>query len=136
MYAPLKEIDYFNLMGKYSFRKEEKLKKEKDIQELFKKGSSFYSYPFKIILKDNPNQDYPFHQVLISVPSRNFKRAVDRNLLKRRIREAYRLNKAQLVTSKKLMIAYIYTPKEILPFDQIQERLVKGFKRFEHAEKN
>jgi ribonuclease P protein component len=123
-------------MGKYIFRKEERLTKEKDIQELFEKGSSFYSYPFKVIHRDNPDQNYPSHQILISVPSRNFKRAVDRNLLKRRIREAYRLNKALLITSKKFMIAYIYTPKEILPFDQIQEKLIKGFKRFEHVEKS
>jgi ribonuclease P protein component len=124
-------------MGEYSFRKEERLSKEKDIQELFKKGSSFYLYPFKIILRVNPDKSFLQHQVLISVPARNFKRAVDRNLLKRRIREAYRLNKAIISHKQKLMIAYIYTPKEILTFDQIQERLVKAFKKFDlHEEKN
>jgi ribonuclease P protein component len=124
-------------MGKYGFCKEERLSKEKDIQELFEKGSSFYLYPFKIILRDNPEPTYHVHQVLITVPSRNFKRAVDRNLIKRRIREAYRLNKAMIPGSKKLMIAYIYTPKEILTFDQIQEKLTKAFKRFDqYVEKN
>jgi len=123
-------------MGSHSFRKEERLSKEKNIQELFKRGSSFYLYPFKILLLPNPDPEYPFHQVIISVSVRNFKRAVDRNLIKRRTREAYRLNKAANPASKKLMIAYIYTAKDILPFDQIQEKLVKAFNRFDqHVEK-
>ncbi|HEY8935640.1 MAG TPA: ribonuclease P protein component [Cyclobacteriaceae bacterium] len=123
-------------MGKYTFRKEERLNSEKDIQELFSKGSSFYLYPFKVIQKDNPNQEQLFHQILISVPTRNFKRAVDRNLIKRRIREAYRLNKAEVSSSTKLLIAYIYTAKEILEFEQIQEKLVRTLKQLGHAKKN
>ncbi len=124
-------------MGSYRFRKEERLNKGKDIQELFKKGSSFYLYPFKVILLPNQDQAHPVHQVIISVSVRNFKRAVDRNLIKRRIREAYRLNKAGIPASKKLMIAYIYTAKEILPFDQIQEKLARTFNRFDqYVEKN
>jgi ribonuclease P protein component len=117
------------------FRKEERLGKEKLIQELFDKGSSFYFFPFKVIFMHNPDQDYPFHQVLFSVSKRNFKRAVDRNLLKRRMREAFRQNKTALTASKKLLIAYIYSAKEILTFAQIQERLVKTFNRFDHVEK-
>jgi len=123
-------------MGKYTFRKEERLNSEKDIQELFSKGSSFYLYPFKVIQKDSPNQEHPFHQILISVPARNFKRAVDRNLIKRRIREAYRLNKAEVSSPTKLLIAYIYTAKEILEFDQIQEKLLKALKQLGNAKKN
>ena len=118
-----------------TFRKEERLKKEKLIKELFEKGSSFYLYPFKVHLMHNPDQAYSFHQVLFSVSKRNFKRAVDRNLIKRRMREAFRLNKLPIAASNKLLIAYIYSAKEILTFAQIQERLVKTFNRFEHVEK-
>jgi len=118
-------------MGSYRFRKEERLSKEKDIQELFKKGSSFYLYPFKVLLLPNPDQASHFHQVIISVSIRNFKRAVDRNLLKRRIREAYRLNKGAVPGSRKLLIAYIYTAKEIISFQQIQEKLARTFNRFD-----
>jgi ribonuclease P protein component len=119
----------------FKFRKEERLHKEKLIQELFDKGSSFYLYPFKVYFLSNPASNSPFHQVLISVSKKNFKKAVDRNLIKRRMRESFRLNKHQIAASNKLLIAYIYSAKEILTFAQIQERLVKTFNRFEHVEK-
>lgn len=117
------------------FRKEERLHKEKLIEELFSKGSSFHSFPFKVYFLPNPDQAVPHNQVLISVPKKTFKKATDRNLIKRRIREAFRLNKFAIAASQKLMIAYIYTAKEILTFAQIQERLVKTFNRFDHVEK-
>jgi ribonuclease P protein component len=123
-------------MGKFTFKKEERLSREKIIQELFKKGSSFYLYPFKVYFMQNPNPDSATHQVLISVSKKNFKRAVDRNSIKRRIREAYRLNKNLLPGQNKLAIAYIYSVKEILPTAQIQERLVKTFKRLDYVERN
>jgi len=123
-------------MGKFTFKKEERLFKEKIIQELFDKGSSFYLYPFKVFYSPNRDRQYPYHQILISVSKKNFKKAVDRNLIKRRIREGYRLNKNQLGDQNKLVIAYIYSAKEILPSAQIHERLVKTFKRFDYAEKN
>jgi ribonuclease P protein component len=121
-------------MGKFTFRKEERLSKEKTIKELFEQGSSFYLYPFKVFFMRNPDQGYPFHQILISVSKKNFAKAVDRNLIKRRIREAYRLNKSLLSDQNKLFIAYIYSVKEILPSAQIHQRLVKTFKRFDYVE--
>jgi ribonuclease P protein component len=120
---------------KFTFRKEERLNKEKLIKELFEKGSSFYLFPFKVHFIHNPDQTGQFHQILISVSKRNFSRAVDRNLIKRRMREAYRLNKTLLPESPKLLIAYIYSAKEILTFAQIEERFVKTFNRFDHVEK-
>lgn len=122
-------------MVKLTFRKEERLHKEKLIQELFETGSSFYLFPFKVLSKHNPDGEFPVHQVLISVSKRNFKKAVDRNLIKRRVRESYRLNKNLLPARPKLLIAYIYTAKEILTFAQIQERLIKTLNRFDHVEK-
>jgi ribonuclease P protein component len=123
------------ILGKFAFRKEERLNKEKLIKELFEEGSSFYFYPFKVWHKGNSDTSYPVHQVMISVSRRNFKKAVDRNLIKRRIRESFRLNKNLLPAGPKLLIAYIYSAKEILTFAQIQERLVKTLNRFDHVEK-
>lgn len=123
-------------MGKqFSFKKEERLAGEKHIKELFEKGSSFYFFPFKVYVMLSVDKADTHHQVLFSVSKKNFKRAVDRNKIKRRLRESYRLNKNLLPESPRLLIAYIYTAKEILTFAQIQERLVKTLSRFDHVEK-
>lgn len=104
---------------RHTFQKAERLSKEKWIQELFEKGSSFYLYPFKIIYRAHPDSSLP-NQVLITVSSRQFKKAVDRNLIKRRIREAYRTQKSALSAS--MIFAFIYTAKEILPFSEVKTK--------------
>ncbi len=98
----------------FTFPKKEKLTSLKIIDALYSKGNfSLYSHPFKISFIYTTQQDASC-KVLLSVPKRNFKRAVDRNLIKRQIREIYRLNKqtlAHLLASKQksiaLSIAYI-----------------------------
>ncbi len=117
-------------MRKFTFRKEERLNKEIWIKELFEKGSSFHLYPFKVLFLPHPDLQYPVNQILISVSKRNFKRAVDRNTVKRRIREAYRLNKPGIPASHKWLIAYIYVAKEILPSEVIHEKVPLTFERF------
>src|SRR5687768_12501371 len=108
-------------MGKLTFGKVERLKKEKSIQELFEKGSSFYLFPFKVFFLVNADQQHPTHQLLFSVSKKNFKRAVDRNLIKRRMREAYRLQKSTLPQSPRLILGFIYTHKEILLFEEMKK---------------
>ncbi len=117
-------------MGVFSFSKSERLSKKKDIQELFDKGSSFYLHPFKVFFRKQPESP-GVHQVLFSVPKRNFKHATDRNRIKRRMREAYRLNKALLPSASALQIAYIYTAKNILLFKTIEDKMIASFKRFD-----
>lgn len=118
-------------MGTFSFPKSERLYKKKDIQELFDKGSSFYLYPFRVIVQKAPETNT--NQVLFSVSKRNFKKAVDRNLIKRRMREAYRLTKTSVPSESKWQIAYIYTAKDILEFDQIRDKMITSFKRLTAA---
>jgi ribonuclease P protein component len=123
-------------MGSFSFPKSERLNKKKAIQELFDKGSSFYLYPFRVYFQKSTDLQ-PAHQVMFSVSKRNFKKAVDRNLIKRRVREAYRLNKASLYGTSNLQMAYIYTAKEILIFEEIRDKLLLSFKRLqEYDEKS
>jgi ribonuclease P protein component len=109
-------------MGKFSFKKEERLTGEKHIQELFEKGSSFHLYPFRVLRLANPVSEHKLNRVLISVSKRNFKRAVDRNLIKRRIREAYRLQREQ-INGVSMLLAFVYTSKEMEPFLVIKEKL-------------
>ena len=70
----------------------------------------------------------------VSVPKRLFRKAVDRNLLKRRTREAYRLNKQLLYEflnsrDEKLHVLFQYTQKELMDFQGIEEGILKGFER-------
>jgi len=112
------------------FSKEERLHGKKDIQELFDKGSSFYLYPFRCrFLADN---DAGPHRILISVSRRNFRRASDRNLIKRRIREAYRRNKAEWADFPKHRIAYIYTRREILAYKEIERAVIGTLKKLKN----
>ena len=79
-------------MPEFSFKKGERLSGNKTISSLFQSGRYISSFPVRIIFNKSVIGHYPA-VVAISVPKRLFKNAVDRNLLKRRIREAYRLNK-------------------------------------------
>lgn len=113
-------------MAKQTFKKSERLSKKNLIQELFNKGSYFYLHPFKLIFLQQ--SDLPNHQILISVPKKNHKTAVARNKIKRRIREAYRINKPSDLPGK-LLIAYIYTSKEILEFSLIQDAVTQAHEK-------
>lgn len=99
---------------KLTFGKNEKLKSKKAIESLFSEGQSYVSHPIRIVYKVNPKKDYTI-RVGESVAKKKFKHAVDRNLLKRRIKEAYRLNKelVQLPEDVSIDILFIYTSSKI-----------------------
>lgn len=116
------------------FKKSERLSREKWIKELFEMGSSFYLYPFKVLYAASPDQKLP-HQVLISVSSRNFKRAVDRNLIKRRVREAYRLQKKIIAgRAEQGIFSFVYTSKSIMPFAEIKNKLFLVLEKIRNLE--
>jgi ribonuclease P protein component len=116
-------------MKPQSFPKTQRLTSKKLIEQIFEQGKSFNISPFRVIVLQNPDQQTHSHQALFSVPARNFKRAVDRNILKRRMREAYRLNKSLLPPDPKWLLAYIYTAREIHPFKLIEQKMVEALQR-------
>ena len=88
--------------------------------------------PFVIRYRKLTDHSLLSHQVLVSVSKRNFKRAVDRNRLKRQIREAYRLNKHLLTNlPDKYAIAYIYTFKKMIPYKDLENKLIESLSRLQ-----
>jgi len=123
-----------------TFRKDERLCKKVLITDLYNLGKSFTVYPFRLtyLVRDFPS-DYPA-SLLISVPKRMIRQAVDRNIVKRRIRESYRKNKFILydyLTEKqvKMIISITYTPKELLPYHLLQQKIIVLLQRLreDHA---
>ena len=97
--------------------KRERLCGKKDIEELFSKGRFGVSGCFKYCVRRDNGQDV--HRIMISVSKKLFRRAVRRNLLKRRILESYRRLKHTLPEGGGLDILFIYNTKEILPYSEI-----------------
>ena len=83
---------------KFTLNKRERLKSKKLIEELFISGKKLYAHPLKLvyILREKPEGQPPI-LFSVSVPKKKFPAAVDRNQIKRRVREAYRLNKVTVI---------------------------------------
>jgi ribonuclease P protein component len=115
----------------FIFPSDEKLKSKIVIDELFKKGSSFFIYPFKCwYLKTSQAEAKPLF--LTGAPKKSFKKAVDRNYIKRCVREAYRLRFRQQALSyaKGYCIGVIYVGKEKLAYKDIEKKLNVVFNRY------
>ena len=105
----------------------EKLKSKKLLDELFTSGKKLNEYPIKLVYKQLNFEDEVLVKAGVSVPKRNFKRAVDRNRIKRLLREAYRLNKYIIheVLEEKYVCMFLYLGKEMPDFDTINSKMVR-----------
>jgi ribonuclease P protein component len=114
------------MTGKFIFSKNERLCHKKQIDRLFSDGKSFTLDPLKVYyLLQEVNDNQPA-QVLIAIPRKKFRRAVDRNHLKRLIREAYRLNKHRLAgVPANLHLGFVYIGHDaVLPFAEMEIRMI------------
>lgn len=102
------------------------LRSKTEIDALLERGAVLFRYPIKAYYLDRETPE--FSRMMVSVPKRNFKRAVQRNLLKRRIREAWRLNTG-LLGERRVDILFVYLGREIEPYDRIEATLT-GILRF------
>lgn len=99
-------------MKRNTFPLKEHLKSKRVIEKLYAEGASVTAYPLRAVFLEQQDQD-PAAAILISVAKKRFRHAVDRNLVKRRIREAYRTSKHPLIEAlendgKKIAIAILY----------------------------
>lgn len=117
---------------KFSFNKKEKLKSKKLIEQLFANGQSVSAFPLRLVFIPTSFDDGVMAKTGVSVSKRHFKTAVDRNRIKRLMREVYRLNKASyfnnISTSYAFMILYIGKDKPTLT--QIETRMNHLFEKF------
>lgn len=123
-------------MPEYTFHKSERLKSRKVIQQLFREGRSFAHYPFRLVWTslEEPLSDSAV-QFAVSVPRRRFRKAVERNRIKRQIKEAWRLNKHLLYRGldeerSQIALMVIYTGKEIMPTAELKHRMRQMIRRF------
>jgi ribonuclease P protein component len=113
---------------RFTFKKEERLCSKKQIEKLFSEGTSFLIYPLKVIYTNIDFNEPVNAKAAFAVSKKLFKKAVKRNLVKRRIREAYRLNKHILAERKSAQTAiiFIYVGKEILDFAAIEKAMQRS----------
>ena len=110
---------------KNTFGKEEKLCSEKDIDNLYKLGISFLNFPMVFYYLSITEIEQT--KVLVSVSKKKFKKAVDRNLIKRRLRESYRLHKT--ILKKKYHVGFVYVANEIVSCHEIEKAMIEGLKK-------
>lgn len=123
--------DYSPAMN-YQLPKSERLHAEKSIKELFNEGSSFFLFPFKVQFFVKMGVPIGTRQVLFSVSKRKLKRAVDRNFVKRRMKEAYRLNKNLLSSDNiELNLGLIYVAGNLMEFSEIQPKIILCLKKLQ-----
>jgi ribonuclease P protein component len=121
-------------MSLFSFRKDEILRKKKLIDRLFAEGSTFFIYPFKVFWLSLPLETNNPSQVLISVGKRSFKNAVERNRVKRQIREVYRVHKQEFYDylikgQKQCILGIVYTTNTHLPTTDLEIKIKAVLKR-------
>jgi ribonuclease P protein component len=117
-----------------TFSREEKLKSKKMIENIFSSGFVVKSYPIRIQFTFHEFTNLPRCQVGVSVSKRNFKSAVDRNRIKRQLREIYRLNNYELISrleakDKHLAMMIIYTNNKKIDYSKIVSKVIEAFEK-------
>jgi ribonuclease P protein component len=118
----------------FTWNKKEKLKSRKRIERVFREGKSISLFPFRVWWMLQPSAAEAILQAGFGVSSRNFRKAVDRNRIKRLSREAYRLQKqplSQLLEEKGLCLAvfFIYTGKDLPDYAIVSQKIAVALQK-------
>ena len=118
------------------FPKSERLSFKRDIDHLFDNGQSFISFPLRIVYLPvtGDNHPEPGISALVCVPKKRIKHAVDRNRIKRLIRESFRLNKSEITdfcigSGKLIHIGFMYVSNDVLPYPDMEKAMRKALYR-------
>lgn len=111
---------------RFTFKKEERLCSKKQFDKLFAEGNTFLVYPLKVVFTETEFEGSFPAKAAFTVSKKLFKSAVKRNRIKRRVREAYRLNKPDFYARcnpKKVAVIFIYIGKEILDYHRVEKAM-------------
>ncbi len=116
---------------RFTFTKEERVTGKQRIETLFVQGNSFMVYPFRVVYLKRPRGTLARASILVSVPKKKVRSAVQRNRVKRLAREAYRLNKhllnpLALREDKGIDIAFIYVIDEMTGYTTVEKGMRKA----------
>ncbi len=120
---------------KYNFKRSERLKSKKIISNIFSNGKVIGAFPIKLFyIETELNSDFPI-QFAFSVSKKKFKRAVDRNRIKRLMREVVRLKKHELlnaseIKNRQFALLFLYVGNELPDYKIIDNKVAKSMKRF------
>lgn len=127
-----------NTIGRHSFRKKERICSQKQIDSLFNGGQSktMTVFPIRMVYAFVEKKEHePWAKLLVSVPKKHLKKAVDRNLVKRQLREAYRQNK-HLVIQKleqqqqhQMLISLIWSDSQLQESRQVAQKVISLLQR-------
>jgi ribonuclease P protein component len=122
----------------FKLNKDEKLCSRTAVERLFGEGKSLMAFPLRAAYRLRPRGEQPV-QFLISIPKKRIRKAVQRVMLRRRVREAYRLNRRQLLVPTLeqadwgVDIAFVYLDTSVAPYDVIEEKITSLLTRIAQA---
>jgi len=116
----------------FSLQKKERLKSKKHIEKLFAEGKHISNFPLRLVYLNTAFADLVSLKVMVIAPKKNFKSAINRNRIKRLLREAYRLNKHYVFNNIEgnYALAILYLGKEMPDYKIVNDKMQGLLKKF------